>query len=275
MKEENLLETENATEELLDDGFEDHKRPIAAGRYGWLTWDNVHVGEELGHENREENYASYAFILSQADGGELIDSSLDGQHTDTICYPYAATFGDKALENGAFWSVKDQQGFTSPFALHERLASKIAKKEALDTMDYCISRYLESNDPYYFCLHYLTYGAQYMQAEFQRRHASLDAHAKTWLIGQFAIAEKVENKMIKGFTTKGFDPGMEPFEYFHHILTTHNELNNYAGKPLSSLKDLIDIEYFVDGIALHYLNYKHSKNGPEKYLQDFITRYVD
>ena len=141
-------------------------------------------------------------------------------------------------------------------------------------MDYCISRYLESNDPYYFCLHYLTYGAKKMRSLFRSYECSLDAHAKTWFIGQFAIAEKVKKQMVKGFT-KGSEPDMTPLEYLHHILTTSTKINKQATEPLSTLKDLLDVEEFVEGYAVYRLRYLWGNSEPSEYLQAFTTKYVN
>lgn len=276
---EMLLENESETEELADaspenlDTFNLGRRPIAQGRDGWLTWDAFHRSTELDHAGKEDNYALYAFMIAQVEGGGLIDSSDPGHHTNTVCYPYAATFGDKPLPDGAFWSVKEE-GFTTPFLLHRILASKIANKQTLTTMDYCISRYLESNDPYYFCLHYLTYGAKKMRSLFRSYECSLDAHAKTWFIGQFAIAEKVKKQMVKGFT-KGSEPDMTPLEYLHHILTTSTKINKQATEPLSTLKDLLDVEEFVEGYAVYRLRYLWGNSEPSEYLQAFTTKYVN
>ncbi len=271
-KEDTTLEIESSGFE--DVGFEDERRPIAKGRDGFLTWNAFWVSTDLSHDRKEENYAVYAFVLSQVEGGALIDSSFDGHHANTICYPYAATFGNKPLKDGAIGSVKDSRGFASPLTLHKRLASKIENKQDFDTMDYCISRYLESNDPYYFCLYYLTYGFNAMQTELLTLGSTLDDHAKKWVLNQCSIFEKVEREMIRIFTNKKLCRGMTPLQGLHEILTGHNHLNTQTRTPLSTLEDLINLDYFVAGYAVAYLNYMHDRSAPSKYLEAFIKKYV-
>ena len=68
---------------------------------------------------------------------------------------------------------------------------------------------------------------------------------------------------------------MTPLEYLHHILTTSTKINKQTAKPLSTLKDLLDVEEFVDGYGLSRLSYLWGKSEPSEYLQAFTTKYVN
>ena len=133
----------------------------------------------------EELQALFAFMLIQSEGYVLKDTR-DIKVSDEKLYPYNDPVGKMPLKESSIGSYKDSNIILNPLTLHDRLNQN---KERHSTLDYCVSKYLESKDPFYFTLYYLTAGDVLLK---NLREAPLDDMAKEWVFEQLEIALQVE-----------------------------------------------------------------------------------
>lgn len=176
--------------------------------------------------------ALYAFMLYQADATTLDDSRFK-RPTIKRLYPYNQALESFPLRSSSVYSVKDTNSILNPLTIH----SSLKQATEISVLDYCTASYLESRDPYYFTLYYLSLG----DIMFKNIISSqpLDDIASSWFNDQLTIAMKVEADLVKL-------EGEATLYDLHRIMVE---------KYQTVLVDLIDFESFHEQFSLHY-NYR-------------------
>ena len=185
----------------------------------------------------EEEKALYAFMLYQLDAYTLSDTRNPSEDK-TLLYPYKDPVGQVPL--------KESKGdvILNPLTLHDRLNCISQNNEKYSVLHYCISKYLESKDPMYFTLYYLTAGDVLLK---NLREAPLDDRAKEWVFEQLDIALKVEADLVRDHVLESNPLRFRDFEelmvteyhsklqgMFLYIPDGWSSLNYYLNRPLFS-----------------------------------------
>jgi hypothetical protein len=184
----------------------------------------------------------YAFMLYQADAVELIDNRIKRKLNYEVPI-YNQKITETPLAGSWIGSIKSENPVISPLSLHSRLKSKTK----FDTLDYCIAKYLESNDPYFFTIYYLTLGDVLFKDMITLDR--LDEKASAWFQNQISIAMNVESDLALSLNQKA------TMKDLHELITT---------KYGSVLKGLINYSSFEYQYAISY-NYQRF---PLQYFND-------
>ena len=189
----------------------------------WLNVFQHHTAFEL---NTDKYKSLYAFMLYQLDATTLTDTRKAGIDTATIL---GKEIGSIPLQEEMVCSFKDEHGLLCPTTLHTR----IKDKKQFSVLDYCISKYLESNDPYYFTFYYLSLGDVLLST---LQNVLLDHPAQQWIFKQLSIALQVEADLCS-------------LKHLPNLEDLHDLMINKYG---SNLKDLIKMDAFQEQYGLHY-----------------------
>jgi len=189
----------------------------------WLNVLQHHTCFEI---NTNENISLYAFMLYQADATTLTDTRQAGKDTTTIL---GKEIGSVPLAEDSVYSFKDQDGILCPTTLHTR----IKDKTTFSTLDYCISKYLESHDPYYFTFYYLSLGDVLLST---LQNVLLDHPAQQWIFQQLSVALQVEADLAS-------------LKHIPDLDDLHDLMVNKYG---SKLRDLNEMYPFQEQYGLHY-----------------------
>ncbi len=186
--------------------------------------------------------ALYAFMLYQSDAIELMDTRIKRKLNYNLPI-YNQKITETPLKSTWIGSVKAENPVISPLTLHSRLKNKTQ----FDTLDYCIAKYLESNDPYFFTLYYLNLGDVLFRDMITLER--LDERAADWFQHQMSIAMSVESELALTLSRKATITDV------HELMTT---------KYGSNLKGLINYDGFNNQYAVCY-NYHRF---PLQYFND-------
>ena len=185
------------------------------GRFFWSD-------EGLSTKETAERLDLLAFMAMQGEGFVLNGSRALSSAPPPL-YPYYNPIKEWKSFTGNSGSYKDDL-VLNPLYLHKNL-----KEQTSNTLfDYCVSKYLESEDPLYFSLYYLSRGDVLLK---DLGKMELDEVAKNWVFKQFTIAQEVEKDLLyelvkrKGLSSLSMKSWndwsyYDVFPVFHDILVT-------------------------------------------------------
>ena len=220
------------------------------------TWLKVRSIDGSECDIPDELKPLYAFMLFQTEAYTLKDIRKTSMDT-TLLYPYSDLVGQVPLKE----SIGDI--ILNPLTLHDRLNQNRGQYSVLQ---YCVSKYLESKDPMYFTLYYLTAGDVLLK---NLREAPLDDMAKEWVFEQLEIALKVEADLVRDHVLGDNPLRFSDFEElmvteYHSLLqgmTSYipegwSNLNYFLNRPIFSyFKDKyfegVDTSSWIEGYKEH------------------------
>jgi hypothetical protein len=197
------------------------------------TWLEV-IQHHTSFELKDCEYKSlYAFMLYNADATWMTDLRASGLDHN-ILYPTDVEIGSIPLLESGVGSFKDNgtNCVLCPTTLHDRLKDKTQ----FDTLDYCISKYLESEDPYFFTFYYLSLGDILLK---KLEDVKLTYDAQQWIFKQLQIAIQVEADLVR----LDAKPTMDDL---------HDLMIYSYGSVLKDLNKLTPFTYYQYGLHYQY-----------------------